>query len=73
MGKLLITGRICIPKVNDEKEMAEIAQFIATHEKRLDVEEVKLLIQIETTSGFATLQQILTVGKGRVVAAAFGG
>ena len=64
----------CVTKVDNVEMATEICKFLSSQEKHfgLQTNALKVIPQIESTSGLADIKEILTAGKGRFIAAAFG-
>ena len=64
----------CVTKVDTTEHAKEICKFLAAEEKRLGLPEqrLKVIPQIESTAAMADCKEILSEGKGRFIAAAFG-
>lgn len=69
----LIDG-FCVTKVDTVEMASDICKFLSSEERRLNLKEnsLKVIPQIESTSGLADIKDILSAGKSRFVAAAFG-
>jgi len=70
---LLIDG-FCVTKVDTVEMALEICKLLSSEERRLNLPELSLKVipQIESTAALVDLKEILTAGRSRFIAAAFG-
>lgn len=69
-----IIDGFCVTKVDTVEMSSEICKYLSAQEKLLGLAQnsIKVIPQIETTGGLVDCKEILSAGKGRFIAAAFG-
>lgn len=64
----------CVTKVDTVEMAQEVCRFLSSQEKLLGLadQSLKVIPQIESTAAMVDIKEILSAGKGRFIAAAFG-